>query len=430
MISNIRFLFKMRLVQKMPFILLCLLLNLTSIQAQPATDGIGKIDGKVVINFAAQQLSAELKYDYIALEDRSESLVFYLNQAFDVKRVSCRLCESFNFDRQAKPDPSLVIKLKKPLAKGQRLPIEIQYNGSLKNIYKPDYRFLELGLDNFWFPIHPATVGFNFRYRLSIKTDEPRFELVANGRSKREGSGWLVESKVPDFDIDLVFSEGLTFKTYTQGGYNLKIVSNMPDEATASLLTSMKAMLDFYNSSFGASDPQREITGVFRPHPGVEGQGGYFRKGYFVFPKTDNVENLVLPIAHELAHYWWLKAGRQHAWLNESFAEYSALLFVRQKQGSEAFQKLLEDKRNRSVNLPPIYGFDRTKNRQAAPGVFYRKGPVKLSELEKELGEQKFMDFLTQVAKAEVRDTDALIELLAQVSTREVADRFLLNLKQ
>jgi aminopeptidase N len=189
-------------------------------------------------------------------------------------------------------------------------------------------------------------------------------------------------------------------------------------------------MLDFYNAAFGSSNPQREVTGVFRPTPNVEGQGGYFRKGYFVFPKTEKVADIIVPIAHELAHHWWLRAGRQHAWLNESFAEYSAMLFLRKTQGAEAFQKLLEDKRARSVNLPPVYGFDRTKNRQAAPGVFYRKGAVKLRELESELGEQKFMEFLRQVIKANVQDTDALIAVLAQVASREVADRFLNSLKQ
>lgn len=126
---------------------------------------------------------------------------------------------------------------------------------------------------------------------------------------------------------------------------------------------------------------------------------------------------------------WWLKAGQQHAWLNETFAEYSAMLFLRKERGVEAFLKLLEDKRKNSLNLPPVYGFDRTKNRQATPGVFYRKGVVKLSELEKELGEQKFMEFLRQVAKAKVSETDTLIEILAQVSSREVANRFLQNLK-
>lgn len=200
------------------FVLLWVFLSATGIQGQPDRSAIGNVDGKVVINFAAEQLSAKLKYDYIATEDRPDTVVFYLNEAFDVKKVTCRVCVSFNFDRQADPNPSLVIKLKKPLAKGQRLPLEIEYTGNLKGIYKRDYRFLELGLDNFWFPIHPATVGFNFRYRLSIKTDQPRFELIANGRSKRQGNNWLVESKAPDFDIDLVFGEGLTLKTYAENG--------------------------------------------------------------------------------------------------------------------------------------------------------------------------------------------------------------------
>ena len=410
--------------------IICLLLSCLASQAQPAGE-LGKIDGDIVINFAAEQLSAKLKYDYVAIEDRNDSIVFYLNSTFEVNKVTCSLCASFVFDREAKPDPSLTIKLKKPLPKGRRLTLNVEYTGSLKGIYKPDYKFLELGLDNFWFPIHPATAGFNFLYRLSVKTDEPAFELVSHGRSKRKDGGWLVESRVPDFDIDLVFGEGLQFRTHTQGGYDLKIVSkNMPEEAVTSLLTSMKEMLNFYNAAFGSSNPQREVTGVFRPSPSAEGQGGYFRKGYFVFPKTEKVQDIVVPIAHELAHHWWLKAGRQHAWLNESFAEYSAMLFLRKTQGLEAFQKLLEEKRTRSVNLPPVYGFDRTKNRQAAPGVFYRKGAVKLSELERELGEQKFMEFLRQVITANVRDTDTLIEVLAQFASRDVADRFLLNLKE
>lgn len=146
-------------------------LSVFSIQGQPGKEPIGNIDGKVASNFASEQLSAELKYNYIATEDRPDTVVFYLNEAFNVKKVTCRLCASFNFDRGADPSPSLIIKLKRPLAKDQRLPIDIEYTGNLQGIYKREYRFLELGLDNFWFPIHP--VGFNFRYRLSIKTDEP-----------------------------------------------------------------------------------------------------------------------------------------------------------------------------------------------------------------------------------------------------------------
>jgi Peptidase family M1 domain len=407
---------------------LCLLAFSLLFSAKAQAQNIGKIDGDVTINFDAETLSAKLKYDYVVTGEAEAVIKFYLNKAFDVKSVRCRLCRSFNFDRQAQPRPSLLIDLTEPLASGKRVTIEIEYGGSLNGIYNREHKFLELGLDNFWYPAHKNTSEFSFVYRVSVKTDQPNFVLVSNGRAKQNAGGWLVQSRVPDFDINLVLGDGLTVKTYKQGMYDLQLVSkNMPEEASATLLGGMKEILDFYNAGFGAIDRQREVTAVFRPF--LEPQFGYFRKGYFVLPQTNNVRDLLFPIAHELSHYWWLKAGQQHAWLNESFAEYSAMLFLRKNQGVEAFLTRLEDKRKNSLNLPPVYGFDRTKNRQATPGVFYRKGVVKLSELEKELGEQKFMDFLRQVAKAKVSETDALIELLARVSSREIADRFLLNLK-
>lgn len=398
------------------------------VSAAAQAQTVGKIEADVAINFAAETLSARLKYDYIATEASEGAIKFYLNKAFDIKAVRCRLCQSFNFDRQAEPRPLLLINLNKPLARGKKLTIEIEYDGSLKGIYNPDHKFLELGLDYLWFPIHKNTSEFNFVYEILVKTDQPNFQLVSNGRAEKRAGGWLIKSRVPDFDINLVLGEGLNIKTYRQGIYNLQLVSKgMPEEASATLLAGMKAILDFYNSTFGTSDRQREVTAVFRPF--LEPQFGYFRKGYFVLPQTKDVSDLLFPIAHELAHYWWLKAGQQHGWLNESFAEYSAMLFFRKEHGTEAFLNRLEDKRKNSLNLPPVYGFDRTKNRQVTPGVFYRKGVVKLGDLEKELGEEKFMDFLRQVVKAKVSQTDTLIEILAQVSSREVADRFLLNLK-
>ncbi len=61
--------------------------------------------------------------------------------------------------------------------------------------------------------------------------------------------------------------------------------------------------------------------------------------------------------------------------------------------------------------------------------VLYVKGPVKLSELEGQLGEQKFMNFLREAANSKVKETDELIELLARVSNQEIADNFLQKLK-
>ena len=161
----------------------------------------------------------------------------------------------------------------------------------------------------------------------------------------------------------------------------------------------------------------------------IEGEGGCFRKCYFILPKTEKVQESYFNVAHELSHYWWSKANQQNAWLNESFAEYSAMLATRRFQGMEAYNRILEQKKKNSMNLPPIYGFDRTTNRSQTPRVLYSKGPIRLSDLESEIGEAKFMAFLQQATAAKVRDTDRLIEVLAHVSSREVADRFLAKLK-
>ncbi len=110
---------------------------------QKERDEVGKIDADVVINFAAEQMSAQLKYQYIATADQANAIVFFLNPTFHVKKVRCSICQSFDFYVRVKPDPSLIIKLKKPLLKGQRVAIHIEYSGSLKGIYKRDYNFLD-----------------------------------------------------------------------------------------------------------------------------------------------------------------------------------------------------------------------------------------------------------------------------------------------
>lgn len=388
----------------------------------------GKISGDVDINFTAERLSAKLKYDYVAVEASESTLTFYLGEDFDVRRIKCAACSSSKFDKAAKPLPSVILEFKQPQ---KTVKFEIEYEGSIKGIYNREQKFLELGLDNFWFPVHKSFSGFNFIYDVSVKTDEENFVAAANGKVVKKGKAWSVGSKVPDFDIDIVFGDGVKVDSYTRDNYDLRVVSkNLPDGVPVEMLGNIRETLEFYNSTFGAGDKQMAVTAVIRPHVTSEGQGGYFRKGYFVIPKTDNARTSAFTIAHELAHYWWLNAGQQHAWLNESFAEYSAMLALRRKQGVEAFNKMLEDKRKNSQDLPPVYGFDRTKNRQQTVAMLYRKGVVKLADLEAEIGEQKFMEFLRRAAVAKIDTTDKLIQLLAMVTTKEIAERFLAKLKE
>lgn len=409
---------------------LCVLL-LASAPAFPRSNAPnGKITGTVDLSIANQTLAAKLKYEYAAIEPDTSHIQFYLNRSFSVKKASCNICRQFTYSTEGSL-PTVRIELARSLRRNEKLLIDFEYSGDISKIYNAEHRFLELGLDWFWFPIYEKIGEFHFTYDLRINTDVPGFDLVNNGRAKRSGRTWNIRSTVPDFDIDLVLADKLIASTDKRAGYDIRVVSKgMPAEISAAILSDIRRVLDLYNSTFGSDDKQRKITAVFRPFPEVDGQGGYFRKGYFILPKPASAESIFRGVAHELAHYWWLNAGQSHAWLNESFAEYSAMIAIRQIKGEDAFETELERKRRQSVDLPPLYGFDRTKDPRRSALMLYAKGTLKLYELETMIGKAAFMQFLRKTAVAKVTDTDQLLKLLSTHTSPEMSDRFLASLKE
>lgn len=404
------------------------LLSLSPAAGQ-STPANGHVDGDVLLSLERQTLAARLTYTYLAADTVEPAIRFYLNGELQVTSLSCGVCKSYAFDRQAKPLPTIIVELARPLRPRERVVIKVEYHGPLTEAYSREHAYLELGLDNCWFPVHPRSGAYRFDYRLSVRTDAPDQQLVSNGRVTRRRGGWLVQSVVPDIDIDLVMSPGLRSVAYQEEGYDLRIVStNISDDESAALMRELRQALAYLNELLGADDPIRQVTAVVRPFS-REGQGGYARLGYFVMTKGWNTQGLSY-IAHELAHRWWSQADRKNAWLNESFAEHTAMMAVRSIRGQEAFAADLAEKKKRSDGLPPIYGFDRTVNPRQSPAVLYNKGPVVLNELEAQLGETRFAVFLQHAAAARVKDTDALLDVLARVSSREVADAFLSRLKQ
>ncbi len=409
---------------------LCVLLlfAVTAFSRSEATNG--KITGSVDISISNKTLDAKLRYEYVAIRPEQTHLQFYLNRSFSVKNASCDICRQYVYSADGRL-PTIRLELKRPLLKNEKVVIDLEYAGDISGIYNAEHRFLELGLDWFWFPIYEEIGEFDFVYDLRIKTDVPEFDLVNNGHAKRDGRGWQIKSLVPDFDIDLVLADKLVEAVDRRSGYDIRVVSKgMPGELTSSILRDIRSVLDLYNGTFGAMDKQRKITAVFRPFPEVQGQGGYFRKGYFILPKPDSAESIFRGVAHELAHYWWLNAGESEAWLNESFAEYSALMAIRAIKGQKEFDAEIERKRRQNVDLPPVYGFDRTKDPRRSMMVLYVKGALKLHELETMIGKEKFLEFLRKTAAVKVRDTDQLLRLLSSHVSPEMSERFLAKLKE
>jgi hypothetical protein len=385
-----------------------------------------RIDGDVSIRLRDSTLHAALHYDYVALDD-VKTIDLLINKSFSVRKATCPICGAHRIEND---DPAILhIDLTTPIAKGTHVPLTIEYEGSIADSYKRDVAFLELGLDDFWYPVHPRIGEADFTFRLNIRVDEPRFAIVTNGAATKTRHGWRITSRVPDMDIDIILGRNLD--RIRDGDIEL-VTKNVPPEVPKQLLGDMRRVLDFYNTTFGASSPERAVTGVFRPYVSRPGQGGYFRKGYFVLPKLTDAAATLPNIAHELAHHWWIHASQQNAWLNESFAEYSAMMAMRRLRGQAAFDAMIEEKKKRmaDMKLPPIYGFDRTKDRRSTPMVFYVKGPLILNALENEIGEAGFIALLRRAVEERIVDTDSFVALVGRIASPAVADGLLHTLKE
>ena len=84
--------------------------------------------------------------------------------------------------------------------------------------------------------------------------------------------------------------------------------------------------------------------------------GGYSRKNFIMLSSRTFNEYVLKNTAHEIGHFWWNKAPVEswHDWLNESFAEFSALQYIRHARGEKAYAAYIDAyrKETRHIRIP------------------------------------------------------------------------------
>src|SRR5205823_5225959 len=149
------------------------------------------------------------------------------------------------------------------------------------------YHFLELGLDDFWFPVHPGLSEYPFRFDLSVTLDDANAIVVSNGTAVRgpHAGEWRITSTFADFDIDIAASPSLHILHSEEKGVTVRIASvNLKPGTDSAIAADVLYAAEYLNTLFGRGTPIREVTGVFRPDAETNGRGGYGRQGYFVLP--------------------------------------------------------------------------------------------------------------------------------------------------
>jgi len=322
----------------------------------------------------------------------------------------------------------LRVNLTHPVAEGEHIALHFEYRGNVDvwpewsaNVITDDWT--EIGLYLPWFPYNQDDYGL-FTFDLDV-TIHDEYVVRGLGNAERTNGGWHLEWSQPTNDVVVIASRDLKSVRVEREGQVVQVHHVTLDDSTAVRIgEDMVAMLQTYERWFGESD-QATISLVESKR---ERGGGYARPGLIVLGQLNAVTapeeraNYIRYVAHEAAHGWWNRAPPDSwdDWLNESFAEYSALLMVRDRLGDAEFNARIDQKRQASEGASAIWNLARSDVSTEARArdvnlALYSKGPVLLHELVGRIGVDEFLAWCKQLVQLEVDSTEEALGVLADL---------------
>jgi len=382
------------------------------------------------------ELEAEVALTCKAPEGGLQQFQVLLNRSLDVSKVSCDAgVKTFRFDR-TQPSPyrytptasPLVVEFSNPVEAGKTFIVRLSYQGKIEpdtyhtNEITSDW--FELGLYVAWYPVDPDSGSITSK--VTVKVDSP-YVVTGTGSLAQSGNTWTLTQASPTFDIVVITAPNLHVRRIGEENAGVEVWSkNLGEEQVNQIAGDVGKVMAQFRSWFGPSS-DKKLRMVFADR--VSG-GGYYRPGFMSIIYDNDYRGLLKYAAHEVAHFWW---GRGSAttwqdWLNESFAEYSALLFLREFYGADTFAEFLKRYQQQAEKAPAIWGLDR--NDKAAPVVLYQKGSVLLGSLEEKIGKDAFRRFLATLVERKVSSTEQLLAALEELTSKPIRDSFEQSLRQ
>lgn len=373
-----------------------------------------------------------------SVPENADSLGFYIDKGvnveqFTINKSQVAIVDTASSDNRFLPNARKVyFKFPKDFDRYALLVIQFAYEGKLSEIPKQGANrigenWTELGLYIPWFPFNYEELG-PFTYSVNVKANQ-KYTVFGIGNIAKENDLTNLSSAIPTNDIVVCLSEDIQIFETEMGNNRLKIFhKNFPDTLLSKMSGEVIQMFNRFNSWFGAIDMDISIIETQR----IQG-GGYARIGGLVLSGINPAKfdkQIVYYhqfFAHELAHLWWHKASATtwHDWLNESFAEYSSLMSLKETFGQDTFDQYIAHKNKILEGTPPVWELDRNNvDNEIAYQVLYNKGPLLLNELESKIGNDKFCLLCNSMIKNGTNTTEDFIKLLAQEVNPETAKWF------
>lgn len=303
--------------------------------------------------------------------------------------------------------------------------IQISYSGvlipepmdNLINAIEPGR--VELNLDSFWFPIDSRFTK-QLSADLNVHIGEG-WQGVTTGDAIAIKDGFRLLNTDPRLDI--TFSLSKSFHITQAEGYTIYDHRDQ-HKGTDKLVVAAGQCREFLNARFGAEHPLPVSKLIITERP----SSGYARENYIAFTDISDTKPAPLMrfVCHEMAHYWsvGVKFDTVDNWVNESFAEYLGVMAVREYLGQAAYDDMLAAFATQiaDMNLPHIWKKGDTE--RGHDRIAYRKAPLALAQLENEIGQPAFLDFVRTYFSSSEKSTEGLLKALESVAGVEQAKAF------
>ena len=392
--------------------------------ALPTND---RLELRVKLEPAAQKLEVDGNLAIQVRRAGTRELTWLLDRRLEITELKGPLVADWTFTREPpSQEPGLLkIRFLRPMGPADRVKFRIRYHGNLakgpaSTALRP---WTQLSRALPWFPLRADNAAFTFRLEVQCK---PQYALASFGPFQEgAGSRTLVWNQ-PVTDLVLVAAPRERLQIWNPATGVRFVSTGLGAEETSRLAIAMGRLMATLQRRLGPREAATmTLIQSLRPEDSLSARPGLVILGGLNYAQVkDGLGDILQMLAVETAHVWWCSAPTDtwEDWLNESFAEHSALLAIREVLGEPDYQRAIELKRRACEGLPPLWAFDRQGPN--AKSIMENKGVILLAELEGFVGRQRFEKFCRELATRKLGQTAKVLDLLEATEGKSVREAF------
>lgn len=254
-----------------------------------------------------------------------------------------------------------------------------------------------------WYPLILDQIA---SFKLTCEVPKS-YSVISSGnlleiKNEGEKSVYVWESHLPVFKLPLIIYNPKIFKKTDNDIVDFYYLS-IDSVNALKILDKTRKVVNYYKSTLGVY-PYKKLTIIEIPDfPGINTCSGLLMTGTYSLEMIEKGydDMLILTAAQQ-----WFGAGvfgrfgeKGFFFIALSLPHYLRLMFIREDQGKEAFNKSLMDPLIKykefagKENDIPIIDVDLPNTKEKGL-ILYAKGPFVLSKIEKDIGHKKWLSFL------------------------------------